>query len=98
MREAWREEGRETPPRLVTSCWFALGTAAREQLDGYLHRYLRFLGPGVAEALAPTVTTTSAQALIDVVRQLTDCGADELSLVPTTADRDEIDRVVDAIS
>jgi hypothetical protein len=44
------------------------------------------------------VTTTSAQALADVVRQLTDCGADELSLVPTTTDPDEIDRVVDAIS
>jgi ABC-type Zn uptake system ZnuABC Zn-binding protein ZnuA len=66
-------------------------------MDTYLHRYLRFLGPGVAEALAPTVTTTSAQALADVVRQLTDCGADELSLVPTTADPDEIDRVADAI-
>ena len=96
-RTAWRDAGRETPPRLVTGCWFALGSAAREQMDTYLHRYLRFLGPGVAEALAPTVTTTSAQALADVVRQLTDCGADELSLVPTTTDPDEIDRVVDAI-
>jgi alkanesulfonate monooxygenase SsuD/methylene tetrahydromethanopterin reductase-like flavin-dependent oxidoreductase (luciferase family) len=97
-RNSWKEEGRETPPRLVTGCWFALGPAAREQMDRYLQRYLRFLGPGVAEQLAPTVTTTSAQALVDVVRQLTDCGTDELSLVPTTADPDELDRVLDAIS
>ena len=96
-RKAWQDEGREAPPRLVTGCWFALGTAAREQIDRYLRRYLRFMGPGVAENLAPTVTTTSAQALADVVRQLTDCGAGELSLVPTTADPDEIDRVADAI-
>jgi alkanesulfonate monooxygenase SsuD/methylene tetrahydromethanopterin reductase-like flavin-dependent oxidoreductase (luciferase family) len=97
-RRAWKEEGRETPPRLVTSCWFALGTAAREQMDRYLQRYLRFLGPGVAEQLAPTVTTTSARALADVVRRLTDCGTGELSLVPMTADPDEIDRVTDALS
>jgi alkanesulfonate monooxygenase SsuD/methylene tetrahydromethanopterin reductase-like flavin-dependent oxidoreductase (luciferase family) len=96
-RTAWREAGREKPPRLVSGFWFALGSAAREQMDAYLQRYLRFMGPGVAEALAPTVTTTSAQALADAVRQLADCGADELSLVPTTTDPDEIERVVDAI-
>jgi alkanesulfonate monooxygenase SsuD/methylene tetrahydromethanopterin reductase-like flavin-dependent oxidoreductase (luciferase family) len=97
-RTAWKDEGREAPPRLVTSCWFALGSEAREQLDRYLVRYLRFLGPGVAEKLAPTVTTTSAQALVDVVRRLRDCGTDELSLVPTTSDPDEVDRVVDALA
>jgi alkanesulfonate monooxygenase SsuD/methylene tetrahydromethanopterin reductase-like flavin-dependent oxidoreductase (luciferase family) len=96
-REAWQEAGREAPPRLVTGCWFALGPSPREQIDRYLGRYLRFLGPGVAEMLAPTVTTTSAAALVDVVRRLADCGADELSLVPTTADPDELDRVVDAL-
>jgi alkanesulfonate monooxygenase SsuD/methylene tetrahydromethanopterin reductase-like flavin-dependent oxidoreductase (luciferase family) len=97
-REAWKEAERATPPRLITNCWFALGPAAREQIDRYLQRYLRFLGPGVAEKLAPSVTTTSVQALVDVVRRLADCGTDELSLVPTTADPDEIDRVVDALA
>jgi len=97
-RLAWREAGRERAPRLVTNCWFALGPAARAQLDEYLARYLRFMGPGVAEKLAPTVTTTSAQALVDVVRGLEDCGTDELSLVPTTSDPDEIDRVLDALA
>jgi alkanesulfonate monooxygenase SsuD/methylene tetrahydromethanopterin reductase-like flavin-dependent oxidoreductase (luciferase family) len=97
-RVAWKDAGRETPPRLVTNCWFALGPAARAQLDTYLLRYLRFLGPGVAEQLAPTVTTTSAGALADVVRRLEDCGADELSLVPTTTDPDEIDRVTEALA
>lgn len=97
-RSAWKEAGRETAPRLVTNCWFALGPDARAQLDAYLLRYLRFLGPGVAEQLAPSVTTTSAAALADVVRRLEDCGADELSLVPTTIDPDEIDRVAEALA
>jgi alkanesulfonate monooxygenase SsuD/methylene tetrahydromethanopterin reductase-like flavin-dependent oxidoreductase (luciferase family) len=97
-RKAWKDAGREAPPRLVTNCWFALGPAAREQIDRYLGRYLRFLGPGVAEKLAPTVATVSDRALVDVVRQLADCGTDELSLVPTTADPDEIDRVANALA
>jgi len=96
-RQAWRDAGRERPPRLVTNCWFALGSEPRRQLDEYLFRYLAFLGPDVARALAPTVTTTSAAALVDVVRRLEDCGTDELSLVPTTADPSEVDRVLDAL-
>lgn len=97
-RSAWREAGRSDPPRLVTSCWFALGDEPRAQIDAYLERYLAFMGPQVPAAIAPTVTTTSAEALRALVRALDDCGADELSLVPTTADPDEIDRVIDAIA
>ncbi len=96
-RDAWREAGRERPPRLTTSFWFALGPDARGQLDAYLHRYLNFMGPGVAEALAPTVTVTSAQALRDAVKRIADLGTDELMLVPTTADPDEVDRVADLL-
>jgi alkanesulfonate monooxygenase SsuD/methylene tetrahydromethanopterin reductase-like flavin-dependent oxidoreductase (luciferase family) len=96
-RSAWRERGRKAPPRLVTGCWFALGPSSRERMDRYVQRYLAFLGPGVAEQLAPAVTTLSAQALRDVVRQLTDCGADELCLAPTTSDPDELARVEDAL-
>lgn len=96
-RSAWKEEGRDSPPRLVTSFWFALGPRARNQLDGYLHRYLDFMGEGAARKLAPTVTTTSPQALRDAARMVADLGCDELILVPTTADPDELDRVADTL-
>jgi alkanesulfonate monooxygenase SsuD/methylene tetrahydromethanopterin reductase-like flavin-dependent oxidoreductase (luciferase family) len=96
-RAAWKREARGASPRLVTGCWFALGSGAREQMDQYLHRYLGFLGPGVAEKLAPTVTTTSRQALADVVGMIEDLGADELILAPTTADPDEVHRVADIL-
>jgi alkanesulfonate monooxygenase SsuD/methylene tetrahydromethanopterin reductase-like flavin-dependent oxidoreductase (luciferase family) len=96
-RRAWRESGRSTPPRLVTSCWFALGEQARQQLDEYLYRYLGFLGDDVARQMAPTVTTTSAKALREAVRMLADLGTDELLLVPTTSDPDEVHRVADMI-
>ena len=96
-RAAWEAEGRSAPPRLVTGCWFALGSGGRAQMDEYLHRYLNFLGPGVAEKLAPSVTTTSASALRDAVAMVEDLGGDELILAPTTSDPDEVHRVADLL-
>jgi alkanesulfonate monooxygenase SsuD/methylene tetrahydromethanopterin reductase-like flavin-dependent oxidoreductase (luciferase family) len=95
-REAWKIEGR-SEPRLVTGFWFALGDMARDRLDAYLGRYLNFMGPRVAEKLAPTVQTTSAAGLRAAARQIADLGADEILLVPTTLDPDEVDRVADAL-
>jgi len=95
-RSAWRDAGRPAP-RLVGGCWFALGPRARAQLDEYLHRYLGFLGDDVARALAPTVRTDSPAALRRVVQQMADLGTDELLLVPTTSDPDELDRVADTL-
>lgn len=96
-RQAWRDAGRRTAPRLVMSFWFALGGQARAQLDTYLARYLGFLGEDVAMALAPTVRTTSAARLREAARMLADLGTDELILVPTTSDPDEVDRVADIL-
>jgi alkanesulfonate monooxygenase SsuD/methylene tetrahydromethanopterin reductase-like flavin-dependent oxidoreductase (luciferase family) len=96
-RRAWQAAGRRTPPRLVTSFWYALGERARQQLDTYLERYLGFLGADAARALAATVRTTSPAALRDAARQLADLGTDELILVPTTSDPDEVHRVADIL-
>jgi alkanesulfonate monooxygenase SsuD/methylene tetrahydromethanopterin reductase-like flavin-dependent oxidoreductase (luciferase family) len=96
-RQAWRDAGRAQPPRLVGSCWFALGRDARAQLDEYLTRYLNFMGADVARSLARTVRTDSPAALRRVVADLAALGTDELLLVPTTADPDELSRVADAL-
>ena len=55
------------------------------------------MGPGVAAKLAPTATTTSETALRDALKRLADVGTDEVMLVPTTADPDEVDRVADLV-
>jgi len=96
-RDAWKREARSAPPRLVTGCWFALGRGARAQMDEYLHRYLNFMGPGIVEKLAPTVTTISDRALKAAVGMIEDLGADELILAPTTSDPDEVHRVADLL-
>lgn len=97
-RQAWKDAGRQRGPRLVTSCWFALGPRPREQLDHYVHRYLTFMGAGFAEQVAPTCTVTSAPRLKEVIREVADLGGDELLLVPTTLDPDEVNRVADLLA
>jgi alkanesulfonate monooxygenase SsuD/methylene tetrahydromethanopterin reductase-like flavin-dependent oxidoreductase (luciferase family) len=96
-RQSWTAAGRAKAPRLVTSFWFALGSRAREQLDEYLTRYLAFMGQELAAALVPMVTTTSAAALRTATRMVEDLGADELILVPTTSDPEEVERVADIL-
>ena len=66
-------------------------------MDRYLDRYLGFMGRDAVRKLAPTVNTLSAQALKQVVRELAEIGTDELSLVPTTSDPDEVRRVADIL-
>ena len=66
--------------------------------DDFLERYLAFMGADVAKKLAQVVTTDSPAKLRAAVRIARDCGADELSLVPTTLDPEEIDRVADALA
>ena len=96
-RAAWREQGRPAP-RLVTSCWFALGAGARAQMDVYVERYLGFFGAEAAASMATLCTTVSAAALREVARQIADLGGDELILVPTTSDPDELARVADVLA
>ena len=55
------------------------------------------MGPDAARKLAPSVTTLSPAALRDAAQMVADLGCDELILVPTTADPDEVDRVADIL-
>lgn len=92
-RAAWSAEGRATAPRLVTSFWFALGPDAESQMDTYLRRYLGFFGETDAEQLRTMCQVRSPAKLREAVAMVRELGADELLLVPTTSDPDELDRV-----
>lgn len=97
-RRAWTEAGRETKPFLATGFWFALGSDADEQVASYLERYLGFMGDGAGRALAPNICAKSPAALRDALKLCEDLGADEVLLVPTTSDPDEVDRAAEVIA
>lgn len=96
-RRAWRDAGRPAP-RLVTSCFFALGPNGRTQMDGYVRRYLATFGDEAAGNMAAMCRAVSGPALREVTRQIAELGADELMLVPTTLDADDVERAADLLS
>ncbi len=97
-RTAWSEEGRAQPPRLATSFFFAIGPKAREQLDTFLARYLNFFGEDAARTMAKTARVDSPERLKNALRMLADLGTDEVWLVPTTWEVDELHRVSEVVN
>ena len=96
-RQGWSAHGRPTP-WLATGFWYALGPNAREQLDSYLDRYLNFMAPQARSQVRAICKVTSDQSLKDAIQRADDLGADEVLLVPTTVDPDDVHRVADLLS
>ena len=97
-RKAWRDAGRTEPPELNTALWFAIGDRADEQAATHLTRYFNWVDPAAREAMVASAGFRgSAQDFRDLVSAIADTGADELLLIPTSIDPDEVDRVADLI-
>jgi alkanesulfonate monooxygenase SsuD/methylene tetrahydromethanopterin reductase-like flavin-dependent oxidoreductase (luciferase family) len=96
--QAWRDAGREKPPHLATSFWYALGDDAASRLGDYAARYLGVFGEGPARALASQCRAAGQTALRESLTLAREAGADEVILVPTSADPDELERTLDAIA
>ncbi len=91
-RRAWDGAGRESP-RLTTSFFFAIGDqhAAREQVHRHLRHYMNWLPVDLVDALAPsTGFAGSQQELAEVLLQLAAVGADEVHLIPTSSQLDQV--------
>jgi alkanesulfonate monooxygenase SsuD/methylene tetrahydromethanopterin reductase-like flavin-dependent oxidoreductase (luciferase family) len=97
IRTAWRDAGRDEPPHLSSSIWYALGDDAETQLRSYAFDYLKIFGEEIAKGAASMATCSGADALRQAVASARDAGADEFFLVPTTADPDELQRTVDVL-
>lgn len=83
----WAEQGRTTPPRKVSGCFVALGVPdAAEVLRSFTERYLGFLGPELAAAIAGTSRVWSPEVLAEVLADAAEAGCDEFILVPATTD------------
>lgn len=93
-RAAWHDHDRPGEPLLWGQGYIALGDRDRG-LD-YLRDYYAFTGP-FAERIAAGALT-SARAVKDFVRGYEAEGCDELILLPTVADLDELDRLAEVLS
>ena len=91
---AWRDLGRPGRPRLWGQGYFAL--AHVERGNAYLRDYYAFTGPFAERIVAANLT--SARAIKDFVRGYEEEGCDELVLLPTVSDVDELDRLAEALA
>ncbi|WP_372809650.1 LLM class flavin-dependent oxidoreductase [Litorivivens sp.] len=99
IREAWKTAGRTTQPVLNTAFWFALGDNANTQLETHLTRYFNWLDDDSRRAMAQACGFRgSTKQLKDRLQAFVDAGTDELLLIPTSIDPDEVDRAAEAIA
>lgn len=96
-RDAWREAGRPAP-RVTTSFWFALGDDARAQVHRHLRHYMNWIPAEFVDGLAATAGFAgSEQELADLLKRIEDLGADEVQLIPTGSDVDQVHRVAELL-
>jgi alkanesulfonate monooxygenase SsuD/methylene tetrahydromethanopterin reductase-like flavin-dependent oxidoreductase (luciferase family) len=99
-RAAWAEAGKPKP-QLTTSFWFALGSpeGARAQVHHHLRRYMNWIPAEYVDAMAPmTGWAGTEDELVAVLRKFEDIGTDEVALIPTSSDVDQLRRAADAVT
>lgn len=95
-RDAWAEAGKPAP-RLTTSFWFALAETSadpRAQVHQHLRHYMNWLPGDLVDALAPTAGFAGSLAeLRELLQRFADIGTDEVQLIPTSEDPEQVERV-----
>ena len=96
-RQAWAEAGKPDP-HLATSFWFAIGDGdgPRAQVHRHLRRYMNWIPADYVDAMAPSTGWAGTDdELAAVLRRFRDIGTDEIHLIPTSSDLDQLRRVAD---
>jgi alkanesulfonate monooxygenase SsuD/methylene tetrahydromethanopterin reductase-like flavin-dependent oxidoreductase (luciferase family) len=98
-RAAWAAAGRPKP-HLATSFWFAIGDGAdpREQVHDHLRRYMNWIPVEYVDAIAPTTGWAGTDdELVELLRRFQAVGTDEVHLIPTSPNIDQLRRVADVV-
>ena len=99
-RAAWAEAGKPRP-HLATSFWFALGEPgnARAQIHRHLRHYMNWIPAQYVDAMAPTTGWAGTEEqLAEVLRGFAEIGTDEIHLIPTSTDLDQLRSVADVVA
>ncbi|PRC44534.1 LLM class flavin-dependent oxidoreductase, partial [Mycobacterium sp. ITM-2017-0098] len=97
---AWREAGKGKP-HLATSFWFAIGDGAgpRAQVHRHLLRYMNWIPSEFVDAMAPTAGFAgTAEELRTVLAGFADIGTDEVHLIPTSSDIEQVRQVAEVVA
>jgi alkanesulfonate monooxygenase SsuD/methylene tetrahydromethanopterin reductase-like flavin-dependent oxidoreductase (luciferase family) len=95
---AWQQAGRSERAPRISGFWYGLGAGAEERLRSYVFDYLRVFGEPAARAMAAAQRVHSVDAFHAALDAIEAQGCDELFLVPTSADLEELERTCEAIA
>jgi alkanesulfonate monooxygenase SsuD/methylene tetrahydromethanopterin reductase-like flavin-dependent oxidoreductase (luciferase family) len=93
-RQAWAEAGREGSPRLVALAYYAFDDVSQGRANVF--DYYSDMGKEFADLVSGTFPA-DADAMLDVVKQFEDLGADELIFNTTIPSLDQITRLADTV-
>jgi alkanesulfonate monooxygenase SsuD/methylene tetrahydromethanopterin reductase-like flavin-dependent oxidoreductase (luciferase family) len=99
-RAAWAQAGKPKP-HLMTSFWFAFGSPeqARAQVHRHLRRYMNWIPAEYVDAMAPmTGWAGSEDELVAVLRKFEEIGTDDVQLIPTSSDVEQLRRAADVVA
>jgi alkanesulfonate monooxygenase SsuD/methylene tetrahydromethanopterin reductase-like flavin-dependent oxidoreductase (luciferase family) len=92
---AWQAEGRpltgEGKPRLIASFWYGIDKKGKQRMMKHLERYMNFMPDDIAKQLIPHAGFNgSIRDLKNFLADIKKLGADDVILVPTNPDIDEL--------
>lgn len=86
-RRAWSLAGRDSEPRVVSGCFYALGgQEPADTLRRFTYDYLEIFGSDVARVFSDEAPVWNAERLRKVLDDAAAAGVDEFILVPGTVD------------
>ena len=91
---AWNAAGRSGKPRLIASFWYGIDAKGKVALETHLTRYMNFMPKDLSGYLVPNSGFRgSMQDLKDFLGEVQKLGADDVILVPTHTNLDEISQL-----
>ncbi len=96
--KAWQEAGRKEKPYHMGGFWYSLADGADKALQDYVFDYLKIFGEDEARSVAKTMKMNNPEAIAEGIKAIEALGAEEIQLVPATADIKEVERLAKLLS
>lgn len=96
--QAWQDAGRQQKPYHMGGFWYSLADGSEQALKNYTFDYLKIFGEKEARSIADTMTMHSPEAVAEGIKAVAALGAEEIQLVPATADISEVERLAKLLS
>ena len=96
--DAWDRAGRDSKPYRLGGFWYTLTDNGQQKLYDYVYEYLDIAGHEIATMMAESVHRSTPEAVKEALDNAEAAGAEEVFMVPATAEIAEIERLCEIIA